>query len=178
LSLETPPDIIIRLDCQEHDPWKIISIVDSFSHSQTEAIFLPVWYCVEGENRPFQREINRTMAEFYAGLAPIDSKVVLEIYNQKFPLGYQAFRADFLRQILPSLERGLEIFQEKFSKPATWGFDLLAILLAAKLDPGKIDLAFGGWSEPWLENRGPEKIAAQQKRAKYMIMIAKELGCQ
>jgi hypothetical protein len=178
LALETPPDIIIRLDCQEHDPWKIISIVDSFLRSSARAIFLPVWYWTGGENRPMQKDIMRIMVEFCANLSPINIEVVLSIYNQKFPLGYQAFGADFLREIFPSLKKGLDIFQDKFNKPATWGFDLLAMLLAAKFNPETVDFMFGGWSKPWVENRGPEKITAQQERARCMIDVAKELGCR
>lgn len=176
-DLKTTPDIVVRLDCQEHDPWKILSILDSFSHSSAQVIFLPVWYWTEKEDRPLRKDITRIMAEFYAALSPINLEVILSIYNQKFPLGYQAFKTSFLKEILPNLEKGLKIFQEKFGQPATWGFDLLAILLAAKFHPEVIDFMFGGWSKPWAENRGPDKIRAQQEKAKGMIAVAKELGC-
>lgn len=177
-DLKTTPDIVVRLDCQEHDPWKILSLADSFFHSKAQAIFLPVWYWVKNQERPLMREITEKMAEFCSALSPMKPETILGTYNQKFPQGYQAFRTGFLKEILSDLERGLEIFREKFGTPASWGFDLLAILLAAQKRPEAIDFMFGGWSEPWLENRGPDKIAAQRDKAEKMIEVAKELGCQ
>jgi len=145
LNLKSRPDLIIRLDCQEHDPEKIPFAVDHFSHSSDlKTLFLPVWYWVQGQDRPFMKEITMMIAKFVSGLSPLDRESILSVYNLKFPLGYQVFRTDVLEEILPVLQRSLSVFQEKFGTPASWGLDLLAILLAAKNYPNGIDFVFGG----------------------------------
>ena len=174
LDLKSKPDLVIRLDCQEHDPGKIPFVVDHLAHaSSIQCLFLPVWYWVEGCDRPAIREITYLIADFCRGLSPIDRDRVLGIYNQKFPLGYQGYRVSSLERLLPRFEQGLEVFQSRFGTPATWGFDLLAILLSAQqLGSDAIDFVFGGWSSSWIENRGPDKIAAQKKKAEAMIDVA------
>lgn len=177
-NLKSLPDLVIRLDCQEHDALQIPFVVDHFSHSSfINALFLPVWYWIEGQDRPAMKDITIMIADFIRALSPIQKEAVLGIYNQKFPLGYQAVRTSVLEEILPKLERGLAIFQEKTGKPATWGLDLLMILLAARQYPEAIDFVFGGWAEPWLENRGQDKIDAQRQKAITMVEVAKALGC-
>lgn len=176
-QLQNEPDLIIRLDVQEHDPFKIMEIVDAFLHSPVQALFLPVRYWVKGEPRPLMAETLRKIADFIPALAPIQRERVLEVYNQEFPVGYQAFRSGALWQILDNLQTGGAIFERKFGQKPTWGLDLLAILLAANKFPSDIDFIFGGWAEPWLVNRGPEKLAAQKDKAAKMVEIALELGC-
>lgn len=169
-------DIVVRLDCQEHNPAKIVDIVESFAHSPIDALFLPVWYWQEGQPRPLMRDISRMMVEFADALSPIKEDVVLGTYNQKFPLGFQAFRTSLLGWMTPRLLEGVDICEKITGKPATWGLDLLAILLAAHEAPDKIDFLFGGWSEPWKENRGADKIAAQREKARIMVEVAKGLN--
>ncbi len=168
--------IIIRLDVQEHDPWKILEIVDVMEHTDAEALFLPVYYWVEGQLRPSMREVQSRINDFSNSLAPINQLDVLSTYNQIFPLGYQAFRSDLLQKLVPMLEEGLVLCREITGKPATWGLDLLVILLAARMGV-KIDSFFGGWSTPWLENRTAEHIANQREKARVMVEVAKALGC-
>lgn len=178
LGLKSQSDLIIRLDCQEHDPLQIPFVVDHFSHtSKLQALFLPVWYWIEGEDRPLMKDITLMIANFVRALSPIEKQVVLGTYNQKFPLGYQAFRPSVLKEMLPRLENGMAIFQEKTGKPATWGLDLLTIMLAAHQYPEAIDFVFGGWSSPWLSNRGADKVEAQKQKAVAMVAIAEALGC-
>jgi len=176
-SLKTKPDIVVRLDCQEHDPFQIPFVIDHFSHSEIKAIFLPVCYWTKGQKRPLMREITIMLANFCESLSPINKGVVLSTYNQKFPLGYQVFRIELVEEMVPQLRNGLELFKQKFGQPS-WGLDLLTILLAANKHSEAIDFVFGGWSEPWLENRGPDKIAAQREKAEAMVEIAIELGCK
>jgi len=177
-SLKSKTDLIIRIDCQEHDPLKIPFILDHFLHSSTKVIFLPVCYWIEGNNRPLMKEITKIMLEFNSALSPIDRKIILAIYNQKFPMGYQAFTTDALAIILPQLKKGVAIFKEKFKEQPRWGLDLLVMLVAANQYPKSVDFVFGGWSKPWLENRGREKIEAQRKQAAKIIEVAVELGCK
>jgi len=177
LKLKSKADLVVRLDCQEHEADQIPFVTDHLSHNGTQAVILPVWYTVKGEPRPLMREMTRFIADFCEALAPIDAKTVLGVYNQKFPMGFQAFRSETLSKIAPMLRKALDIFQARTKKHATWGFDLLAILLAAKEVPDALDFVFGGWSTPWQENRGPDKVEAQKKRAEEMIAIALELGC-
>lgn len=176
LKLDPVPDLIIRLDVQEHDPGLIPQIIDHFEHSPVEALFLPVIYEVEGQPRPLMAKVTRDMAEFQAALNPIDQKTILRIYNQKFPLGFQCYSCQALERIFPQLERGLEIFRQKYGPPS-WGLDLLAILLAAKNFPEAVDFFFGGWMTPYKENITSEKVAVQRLRAVTMVEIAIELGC-
>lgn len=178
LQLKARPDLIVKLDCQEHDSEKILAVVDHFSHSNVQALFLPVWYWVEEKERPLMKDIVILIARFISSLNPMDKATILEIFNQKFPLGYQCFRPETMELLLPDMERGIEIFREKFNKPATWGLDLLTILLAANKIPEYLDFVFGGWSEPWQENRSQDKIEAQRNKAEVMAEIAKELGCK
>ncbi|OGZ33204.1 MAG: hypothetical protein A2V69_01600 [Candidatus Portnoybacteria bacterium RBG_13_40_8] len=179
LNLKSVPDLVIRLDCQEHDPEKIPFVIDHFSHaSQLQALFLPVWYWVKGEDRPLMKDITMMITKFISGISPVNRQAVLEVYNQKFPLGYQAFRIAALRKLMNPLKKGLVLFQQKFNTSASWGLDLLVILLAAKEYPEGVDFIFGGWSEPWQENRSPEKIDAQRVKAEAMVELAEELDYQ
>ena len=170
-------DAVIRLDAQEHDPWKILEIVDCMEHSDVGAVFLPVYYWVEGELRPSMREVQRKILDFSDFLSPVGQMTVLATYNQTFPLGYQAFRSDILQKLVPRLEEGLRVCEEITGKPATWGLDLLSILLIANMGV-RIDSFFGGWSTPWKENRTPEHINAQREKARVMVEVAKRLGCK
>lgn len=175
-ALKSLPDLVIRLDCQEHDALQIPFVVDHFAHSQIQALFLPVWYWVNGENRPAMKDITVMIADFIRAMSPIRRETILGIYNQKFPIGYQAFRFSTIKDLLPEIEKGLVAVQGKTGQPATWGLDLLVILLAAYRYPEAVDFVFGGWSEPWLENRGADKILAQQRKAEIMVEVAVELG--
>lgn len=175
LDWRDAPDIIIRLDCQEHDAGVLPRIVEHMKHSRMEAIFLPVWYSVEGQACPPMREICRLIANFADALSPIDERIVLETYNQKFPMGFQAYNTRLLGTILPDLKKGMKICEEITQQPTSWGLDLLAIMLAAREEPERIDFLFGGWSTPWQENRGPDKIKAQEERAKTMIEVMRRL---
>ncbi len=177
LGLRSQPDLVVRLDCQEHDPEKIIETVDHFSHSPVQALVLPVWYWVKSQPWPLMTKVTKDMAGFCQALSPVNPAVILEVYNQKFPMGFQAFRQTALRQVLPRLEKGVGIFREKYGRPS-WGLDLLAVLVAADEYPEGIDFLFGGWSEPWEQNRGPDKIVAQQKKAEAMVEVAIASGCK
>ena len=178
LGVKSAPDLVVRLDANEHDPLKIVEAVDHLSHAPADALFLPVWYWVESDPRPLMQQITAMIADFTRALSPINAPIVVSIYNQKFPMGFAAFRPELLRGILPLMHEGLKMSQEISGKPVTWGLDLLKILLAAEKAPGRIDFLFGGWAQPWAENRGPDKIAAQRKRAETMVDVAGRLGCK
>ncbi len=169
-------DLVIKMDCQEHDPDKIFDIISFFSSTDIQALFLPVYYWVKGQPKPSMNEILNEIGIFSDSLCPIRKDKVLEIYNQKFPLGYQAFSLSALKAILPRFEKGYRLFEENYGKPS-WGFDLLSIILAAQFC-GDIEFIFGGWMTPWEENRPLKKIEEQAKRAAMIIDIAKKLGCK
>ena len=177
--LEQHPDadVVIRMDCQEHDPAMIPRIIDAFRFSPVQALFLPVCYWVAGQPRPLMRQITQDIADFTAALSPVKSEKILRVYNQKFPLGFQAFTLPVITRLLPMLERGYEVFEQRHGRPS-WGFDLLAIILAANLFPGEIDFLFGGWMPPWEENRPAEKIEAQRRKAEAIVDVAIGLGCK
>lgn len=168
-SLKTPADVVIKLDCQEHDPQKIIEAVDHLQHTDVVALYFPVVYWVAGAPRKLMVEATRLMDRLRSALDPPDADTLKAIYNQEFPLGYQCYHADALRTILPSLERVLESYQAKYGKPATWGLDLVGMIFAAKAFPNQLDFIFGGWSQPWKENRGVDKIQQQKDRVDTML---------
>lgn len=178
VTLEPKPDLVIRLDAQEHPVELIPEIVDYFVHAQVDALFCPVWYWAKGEPRSPRHVVDGLLVDFRRSLAPVLTEIVLGVYNQKFPMGYQAFRREFLERLIPRLDVGLTLFEEIAKKKPTWGLDLLAILLAADMGPDRLDCFFGGWAEPWQENRPPEKIKEQQERAAIMLEVARKLGCQ
>lgn len=175
LNLKVKPDLVVRLDSQEHNPSNIKAIADSFSNSPVETMFLPIIYWVTDQPRPLEREISVMIANFVNALYPIDEEVILDIYNNKFPIGFQAFRLGCLEKLLPLLEKGMEIFQAIEKKPASWGLDLLAILVSAEIAPQTVDFHFAGYSVPWAQNRGLDKIKAQKDKAEIMIKIARRL---
>lgn len=175
LELKVKADVIARLDCQEHDPRKIIEAVDHLTRVPVNAVYLPVIYNVNGEPSRRMVEVTQIIARLSAALNPPDTAVVDGIYNQIFPLGYQVYRVELLSAILPKFKSAVERFQGKFGVKPTWGFDLLSLLLAAEVDPMKIDFLFGGWMEPWSQNRGPDKVEAQQKRVHMMLDLYAEM---
>ncbi|HYF10591.1 MAG TPA: hypothetical protein VD967_03255 [Candidatus Paceibacterota bacterium] len=173
---EWESDIIIRIDSQEHDPSRIPEIADHMANTEADALFLPVCYWVKGEVRPKMMDIAVSMEKFVRALSPIDTPVIQSMYNVRFPLGFQAWRRDLLEKILPRLKEGARAFEHMTGKKVTWGLDLLAMLLAAHERSDKVDFLFGGWSEPWRENRDAEKIAEQAHRAEVMVKVAEYLG--
>lgn len=177
-QIKTKPDLVIKLDCQEHDPEKILLIVDHCSHSSAQVLFLPVWYWTEKEERPLMIDIVSLIVRFVSSLNPMDKGTIFEIFDRRLPLGYQCFRIEALELLLPDIEKGIRVFQKKFGKPATWGLDFLIILLAANKIPGSLDFVFGGWSKPWQENRSRKKIEIQRQKIEIMVEVARELGCK
>jgi len=178
LALSNPPEVIVRLDCQEHDPSKILEIVENMEHSPINAVFMPVYYWIKGANRPPMKEVTQKISGFIDNLSPVNKAGVLATYNQVFPIGYQAYRREALESLLPQLKAGVKICEELTGKPATWGLDLLAILLAGDNDALMTDFIWGGWAEPWLENRGADKVNAQRTKAEVMVEVAIRLGCR
>ncbi len=177
LELKQQPDLVVRLDCNEHDPLRILDAVDHVSHANVDALFLPVWYWVAGSPRPPMKDITGMIADFTRALSPVDIETVLAIYNQKFPIGYQIFRPALLERLLPRLLAGIALSEKITGERARWGLDLLAILLAANENPDAVDFLFGGWATPWAANRGPEKIVAQREKAAVVVRVVQELGC-
>ena len=176
-TLKTPTDLVIKVDCQEHDPEMIPRIIDQFNHSEIDALYLPVVYWRDGHARKLMTDVTMSMCRLRESLTPVQQEAVCAIYNQEFPVGYQAYRVDLLQQVAPKLRNALRIFREIEGKPATWGFDLLAMMLAADIEPNRIDFIFGGWMKPWAANRSPEKIEAQRIRVRAMAAVAEKLGC-
>jgi hypothetical protein len=174
--LKSRPDVVVRLDCQEHDPAMILESIDHLGRVPVDAVFLPVVYNVKGESCKRRVDITLTIAELSAALNPPNIDVIKRIYNQVFPLGYQVFRTSLLEEILPKYQQALTLYQEIYHKPPTWGFDLLAMIFAAQIDAERIDFLFGGWMEPWLANRGLEKVEAQRDRVEKMLALCQRLG--
>ena len=170
--------ILIRIDCQEHNPHLITDsvrgegILEHFSTTKTQALILPVWYWVKGQDRPLTAETMELMVNFRRALNPIDPRQIIQDYNQKFPMGYQAFQLAALPKIVEKLQEGMDVFQRINGETATWGLDLLTIMLAAQIYPRTTDIMFGGWSTPWEENRSQEKTERQRKKAKSWIGAA------
>jgi hypothetical protein len=178
-ALNKNPDIIIRIDAQpkKNDPRLILDIVNKMLRHERyrDALILPVLYGTGG--KPDMHEVRTKMREFFKGLSPIKEDAVLSIYNEVFPMGYQAYSRALLADILPSLEKGIEIFERTIGLRATWGLDLLAILLAWKQSPATAGYIFGGMVTPWTENITHAKTLDQRRRSQIMIQIARDLGC-
>lgn len=173
--LATGADIIIKIDSQEHDPWIILDIVDAFEYSNIQAMFLPVWYRVEGQPRSSMRIIYKTIDEFYEALSPIRAGTIADIFNQKFPMGFQAWRRDALMKVLPILHSGVEIYETTYGNYPRWIVDLLAMIVA-RSEGLDVDFMFAGFSTPWRENRPEAKIQQQMLQAQQAIEIASLLG--
>ena len=176
-KLKTKPDLVVRLDCQEHDALMIPTIVDHLDHTDVDALFIPVVYTIEHEPRRLMTRVTTMMADLQTALSPINGQKILEIYNQVFPVGYQAYRFELLTEITQQLRTGLSVYERTYGRLPTWGFDLLSILFTAKIDTERTDLLFGGWMTPWLENRGADKVEAQRKKNAEIIKLAVQLGC-
>ena len=116
LRLRSRPDLVVRLDSQEHDPAVILTIEDHFAHTDVSALFLPVIYTVAGAPRKRFAEIAAMMAEFDAAITRADREVLLRLYNQEFPVGYQAYRTAALEQIVPFLRRALGVYRDESGK--------------------------------------------------------------
>lgn len=174
LNLKSVPDLIIRLDAQEHSPFKIIEIVDHMMNTEAKAVFLPIWYKTEEEPSPLTTEIYKKLSAFRDALTPMNEQEILSAYAN-FTLGYQSFTKKALAKILPDLKLGVDIFKSQEGKNATWGLDLLAILLTSHHFKDDFDFLWGGWSIPWKLNRGLKKTDDQKERARKMIQIAEEI---
>ncbi|MDP2629347.1 MAG: hypothetical protein Q8P45_01400 [Candidatus Harrisonbacteria bacterium] len=174
LKLHPTPDIIIRLDAQEHGPFKIPEIIDYFRNTTGEALLLPIWYKVQNIPAPLTKEIYEELQSFSLALSTFDKKNILKSYL-RYPLGYQAYSSAALEVLVPKLRKGLDLFRKQEGIPPTWGLDLLAIMLASHVFKKKTDYLWGGWSTPWKSNRGIQKTKEQRHRASVMIKLAKEL---
>jgi hypothetical protein len=143
-------------------------------NTEAEAVFLPIWYKTQGEPAPLTTEIYKKLSTFRDALTPMNEQEILSAY-MNFPLGYQSFTKKALTTLLPDLERGVDIFNKQEGKSATWGLDLLAILLTSYHFKDNFDFLWGGWSTPWKLNRGLKKTDDQKNRAQKMIRIAEEI---
>lgn len=176
LAWMQPDDWLVRLDTNEHDPSKIVEMAEIFSHTKAQFILAPVWYWVQGTARPKEYQIYRELAAFALNiLKPWNKEAIKAAYNQRFPMGYQAFSFELLQKVLPLLKEGIRIFQAQYGVSATWGLDLLSLLAAVALEPKSFDIIFGGYAEPWQENRPAEKITEQRGRAEKMLEVAAKL---
>lgn len=173
--LKKQTDLIVRMDSQEHNPFLIPEIVDHFNNSPVQAAYLPVWYWIKGQPRPKMVEIFGMIREFAEALAPIDSETIALMYNKRFPTGFQVYRRSALEKLIPFLEEGEKVFRRKFKANPTWGIDLMAMIFSAHKFPGGIDFLFGGWSEPWLQNRGEDKIKIQDSRTSMVLETMTEI---
>jgi hypothetical protein len=168
-------DLIVRIDIDgEHDVELLPEIIDTMEKTDAQALYLPVVSSVEGRSRPSHTEVSRDIVRFADAVKQLDDEVIHNLYNQRFPLGYQVYRPDLLRQIITDLRRGLRTFKEITGNEPTWGLDLLAILLAAKST--SIDFMFGGWMKPWEANRSPQKDRDQAERARIMLKVFRRLS--
>jgi hypothetical protein len=163
------PDIIVRLDSQEHNPRLLRKIVQQMRSTDVEALFLPVMYEVREQPRHLMRDIYANIIRLDNALHPVDTKIVSEIYNNIFPMGYQCFTWGLLQRILPHFLDVMALYQSQKSRPAMWGMDLVSLVLAKQF--GSVDFLFGGFMKPWESNRPPEKIAEQAARVEEMLGV-------
>jgi hypothetical protein len=171
---DSAPDFVVRCDIDgEHNIGLLPELVDMMSRAEADAVFLPVAYSVEGQPRPSTQEITRDMGRFAEAVTDLNPEVICSLFNQKFPLGFQAYRMSTLYKIIPDLRRGAQVFHDLTGNNPTWGLDLLAILIAAQATP--VSFMFAGWMTPWKENRSPEKDAEQAEKARIMIEVFKRL---
>lgn len=180
LCRDDRPGIVVRCDADgEHDPGRILQIVDAFTDTKAQGIVLPVWYVVAGGERPMQSRVARIMIEFLRALnlrTESEEEFVGSVYNNTFPMGFQAWRSDALAQVASFLRASLDSYSALYhDEVPSWGFDLLALLIGSTLFPGEIDYLFGGWSNPRTERRSPEKAAEQALRAIRMIDLFRRL---
>ncbi len=168
-------DLVVRIDAQEHDPRMIPLITSIMEKQELDALFIPIVYRINGLPKPSNHDIAGWIHDLKGALNPIEASVIGEIYNQKFPLGFQAFRAAHLKRITRHLRGGIEIFEEVAGTPATWGLDLLAMIITAHTTKA-FGFQFGGYAAPWAENRSPEKSEEQRLRAEAMVEVARKLG--
>jgi len=173
-NLKVKPDLVIRMDSQEHNTAYILNIVDLFSETDCEMVILPVWYWEE-DNRPSMNEIYKYLVIFYKGLTDMDEKTILGTFNQVFPMGFQAYRPEFLKKVLDKLLLAQKKYEKLFNEKMSWGLDLLAILIAVDLTDNW-DLIFSGFMPPWKENRGHDKIMSQKDKAKKMLTVFKAIS--
>ena len=174
-ALKMGADLIARFDASEHDPLKLIEVVDQMCHSEVDAMFVPVVYSTQGEPRRRMVDVGVHITALFDALLPVDPEIMKTIYNQVFPLGFQVYRPEPLAKIVPQLRQGLEIFQRQNGKPATWGLDALSLMLTARATKRNIDFLFGGWATPDKVNRTPKHVADQAAKVDAMFKVYSEL---
>ena len=173
--LKKRPDLVIRLDSQEHDPAMIPKIVDQMRYSTAQAMFVPVVYWTNNEPRRSMVDVNAIMYRLHGALRPVQISAINEIYNSVFPLGYQCFLTDVLENILPDFVRVMELFEQETGAPPTWGMDLVSLVLAAHYAEKGIDMLFGGWMPPWEANRLASKVEDQRQKVGKMLQVLRGL---
>ncbi len=174
--LKRRPDLVIRLDSQEHDPGMIPKIVDQMRYSTAQALFVPVVYWRDDEPRRLESDVGAIIYRLRNALHPVDTETIREIYNAVFPLGYQCFLTDLLEKILPDFARVMDLFEQETGAPPTWGMDLVSLVLAAHYaGAGGIDMSFGGWMPPWEANRLATKVADQRQKVGRMLQVLHKL---
>ncbi len=165
-------DAVVRLDAQEHNLFSIPEAIEQLRCTDARAVYVPIIYCRDGEPRRLAIEATAIINHMVAALKPLDAGVVGGIYNQVFPLGFQVYEMSLLREILPDFWRVTKMFHEKFGQRATWGMDLVALVLAAQRAP--IDLIFRDYTEPWTSNRLEGHVTNQHDRVIKMLSVLTE----
>ncbi len=171
--LKQKPDIVVRIDTNENDPFNIIEIVNRFEMKGVDTVFCPMTHLEVNETA--LESVQKEFELFKDALCTWNGSEIERLYNNVFPLGFQSFNATFLTKLIPFLKKGLSVFEELFSQRPSWGLDLLVVLLSCKL--GKTDFYFEPVETPaWKHNKSEEKSREQADRARKMIEVAHKLG--
>lgn len=170
--LKQNPDIVVRIDTNENDPFNIIEIVNRFEMRKVDTVFCPMTHLEVNETT--LESVQKEFELFKGALCTWNDLEIERLYNNVFPLGFHSFNATFLAKLVPFLKKGISVFEELFSQKPSWGLDLLVVLLSCKL--GKTDFYFEPVETPaWKYNKSEEKSKEQADRARKMIAVAKSL---
>lgn len=159
--LKLNPDIVVRIDTNEDDPFSILEMFELLPINDVIATFR----C---------KESKEGFTEFMEGLKSWDQNVIEKYHNVKFPCGCFMFQKEGLKKVINYLKKGSKLFEEQFNAKMTWGLDLFTLLISSKLLRTGFMLGFDN-SSIWIENQNEEKSREQADRAQKMIQIAKAM---
>jgi hypothetical protein len=132
LTLNPAPDIVIRMDCVQHDPEDTLTLIE---HLQPKAGALvsavPFAWGRMGESNPSLSDIERAVRRVATALAPIRGVDLEETYFVHVECAHQAYQLEALQHLIPYFIAGARFHAEAFHAPMRWGLDLLALLIAA-----------------------------------------------
>lgn len=169
-ALQKNPDIIIRIDTNEDDPFKILEGLKLMIGNKADAILIPRTYYF-GSKEFLLNEFNT----FKDAIIQWKEKEILRLHNNVFPMGCYMLSREFLKKLLPFINEGYNTFERLFGQKPSWGLDLLVALISVKI--GHIEFYFKPVETlAWKENKSEAKSREQADRAQKMIKVARDLG--